>query len=345
MNTKHFPAFSFFIFILISILVSCSSEDPFVVCKVSEYDCDYQQLTAGILTVTKGSHRRHYILTEKGMRRAEINEGEPVGFNPETGIAVIKEVTDSSIDVFTIDTRSGKETSSAISLKPKMKGKDGKPFFALPTLLSSCVMNDGTVVLLVNYDKPQFSGPEAAAESYDFLYVFEKGDPEKFKKYAFPYDEGSDDETDEEPEYFWDEPRNIQCIGEEIYLFSERSYAGGGFFFHNPQQNWILSRIKTAPQKEEPDMTPLAIVAYDNVVFNFYSVEENAVYSILHYSEEMEALRKLHLTDGYELPDEPLEKENGNFLLSAAPDGRMLVFFLQTRASIEEEQRIEPLFK
>ena len=154
MNTKHFPAFSFFILILISTLVSCSSEDPFVVCKISEYDCDFQQHTAGIITITKGSRRKHYILTEKGMVRAEIKEGEPLSYNPVTGTALVKEVTDSSIDVFTVDARSGHELSSVISLKPKMTGRDGKPFFALPTLLSGCTMNDGTILLLVNYEKP-----------------------------------------------------------------------------------------------------------------------------------------------------------------------------------------------
>lgn len=347
MNTKHFPAFSFFIFILLSILVSCSSEDPFVVCKVSEYDCDFQQHTAGILTVTKGSSRKHYILTEKGMKRAEIKEGEPVAFNPVTGAAVVKETTDSSIDIFTVDTRSGNELSSTISLKPKMTGKDGKPFFALPTLLSSCVMNDGTIVLLVNYEKPQFSGPEAAAENYNFLYVYEKGDAKKLKKYTFPYDEESGDEAAaKRDEYFWDEPKNIQCSGERIYIFSERSYTGGEFFFYRPQPNWVLNQIDIRPQQEESVLTPVALIAYDNVLFNLYSEKENTVYSLIHFSEkEKEVLRTLNLADGYELPDEQLERENGEFLLSVTPDGRILVFFIKIRGSIEEEEKIEPLFR
>lgn len=346
MNTKHFPAFSLFIFILLSTLVSCSSEDPFIVCKISEYDCDFQQRTAGILTVTKGSSRRHYILTEKGMKRAQIKEGEPLSYNPVTGTALVKEVTDSTIDVFTVDALSGHELSSGISLKPRITGRDGKPFFALPNLLSGCTMNDGTILLLVNYEKPGLSSG-VPSESYDFLFVYEKGDAEKLKKYVFPYyEEKEDDTAEKEDRFFWDEPRNIQCTGEKIYIFSERSYAGGEFFHYNPQPNWILEETEIPKQQENPSINTLALIAHDNVFFNLYSERENTVYSLLHYSEkDKEALGALRLTGGYELPEEPVEKENGEFLLSVTPDGRTLVFFIRIRGSIEEEERLEPLFQ
>ena len=343
MNTKHFPAFSFFIFILLFTLVSCSSEDPFVVCKVSEYDCDYQHHTPGIITVTKGSNRRHYILTEKGMKRAEINEGEPIAYNPETGTAVVKEVTDSSIDIFTVDTGNGKVLSPEISLKPKMTGKDGKPFFAVPTLLSSCVQNDGTVILLINYEKPAFTGTGAASESYDLLYAYEKGDPKKLKKYIFPYDEDTEEDSEEKAgAYFWEEPKKIQCRGKNIYIFSERNYAGGEFFHYDPQPAWVLGKLEN---DEKTEIKNIAFIAYDDIRFNHYSEKENAVYTDTHASEnEKEAaeLRILKLDKDGELPEEPLKKEDGHFLFSETSDGKPLIFFVKTRSHLDE-QRIELL--
>ena len=346
MNTKQFPTFSFFVLILLSIIVSCSSEDPFVVCKVSEYDCDYQHQIPGIITITKGSSRRHYILTEKGMKRAEIKEGEPVAFNPATGTALVKEVTDSSIDVFSVDTRNGEALSSEISLKPKMTGKDGKSFFAVPTLLSSCIRNDGTIVLLINYEKPEFTDSGAASESYDFLYVYEKGDVKKLKKYMFPYDEEPESEVEEKAgQYFWEEPKKIQCDEKNIYVFSERNYASGDFFRRNPQPNWVLDKISTEGKEEKTEITGIAFIAYDNITFNHYSEKENAVYSFTRSSEnekETTELRVLRPDEEGEIPEEPLEKEGGNFLFSETSEGKPLIFFLKTRSHLEE-QRIELL--
>ena len=157
-----------------------------MICKNSEYDCDYQHKIPGIITVTKGSSRIHYILTPKGLKKAEIKEGEPIAYNPETGAAVIKEATDSSIDIFTVDTENGKELSSEIPLKPeKSLNEKGKTFYAFPKLLSSCVQNDGTIALLVQYENllsdssriisdPRHYSEESATISVS-LYLYEKG--------------------------------------------------------------------------------------------------------------------------------------------------------------------------
>lgn len=345
MNTKHFSTFSFFFFIVTQLLVSCSSEDSFVVCRVSEYDCDYQHKTNGIISVTKGSSRRHYILTEKGMKQAKIEEGEPIAFNPETGTAVVKQVTDSTIDVFAVDTRNGKMLSSEISLKPKMTGKDGKTFFAVPTLISACSMNNGTIVLLINYEKPALIDSGAASESYDFLYVYEKGDVKKLKKYMFPYDEEPESGTEEKAnQYFWEEPKKIQCGEKNIYVFSERNYASGDLLFYNPQATWILDKIDLGNDKEIKIST-LAFIAYDNILLNNYSEKENSVYSVTQSSgkeKETAELRILRPDEDGENPEEPLEKEGGDFLFSETSDGKLLVFFLKTRSHLEE-QKIELL--
>ena len=344
MNTKHFPTFSILVFLLVPLFISCSSEDRFVICKNSEYDCDYQHRISGIITVTKGSSRVHYILTKKGLEKSGIKEGEPVAYNPETGTAVVKEVTDSSIDVFSVDTRNGRHLSSEIALKPKMTGKDGKPFFAVPTLLSSCILNNGTIILLINYEKPEFTDSGSASEIYYFLYVYEKGDPKKLKKYIFPYDKDSENETeDEQEEDFWEDPKNIQCNGKNIYIFSERNYANGEFFHHNPQPNWVLGKIDTTGGEEKTNITDLAFIAYDNTIFNHYAEKENAVYTITRSSEQgSTALRILRLDRDGELPEEPVEKDGGDFLFSETPDGKPLIFFVKTRSRLED-QRLELL--
>ena len=345
MNTKYFFYFSILIFLSLT-LFSCSSENRFVLCKVSEYDCDYQHKVPGIITVTKGSSRLHYVLTENGMKKAEIKEGEPVAYNPETETAAVKEVTDSSIDIFTVDIRSGRELSPAISLKPKMKGRDGRPVFAVPTLLGSCVLNDGSLILLVNYENPEFAGLDTGSESYDFLFVYEKGDPKKLKKYVFPYDEESENETDEtNDEFFWDEPQNILCSGKNIYLFSERHYHNNQILslLYNRYPNRILSRIDTDPQKEKAEITDFAIIAFDDITFSYYSEKDNRIYTSVRASGSDKAiLRPIGLDEGYELPEPPVERENGEFLFSETPVGKPLIFFVKTRSHLEE-QRIELL--
>ena len=53
-------------------------------------------------------------------------------------------------------------------------------------------------------------------------------------------------------------------------------------------------------------------------------------------------MRITGLSEGYELPEEPVEKEGGEFLFSETPDGKPLIFFVKTRSHLEE-QRIELL--
>ena len=344
MNTKHFNT-SILIVFLLSSFVSCTSEDPFVVCKISEYDCDYQHQIPGILTVTKGSSRKHYILTEKGMKKAEIKEGEPLSYSPKTGVSLIKEITDSSIDVFAVDTKSGKTVSSEIVLKPERTEKDGKPFFAFPKLLSGCIQDDGTINLLVNYENllltkdPKMPYSEEDAEIIDFLYVYEKGEAKNLKRYAFPQNEPSEGDFGD---YFWEEPKFLQCAGEALYIFSEKQHANEISLFYTPQPNWILSRAGT--QKEEGKITDMALIAYDDITFNYYSKKENALYTIARSSEKDKAvLRITGLSEGYELPESPVERKSGEFLFSETTDGKPLIFFIKARGSIEEEQRIELL--
>ena len=346
MNTKHFPNFSIII-LLILIFVSCSSEDPSVVCKTSEYDCDYQHRIPGIVTITKGSSRVHYILTQKGLQKSEIKEGEPVAYNPETGAAVIKETTDSSIDILIVNAKNGKIISPEIPLKPeKTLSEKGKNFYAFPKLLSACVQNDGTIVLLVRYenllsnseDNPKYS--EADPESIHYLYVYEKGDVKKLKKHIFPQNEPAEGSLGD---YFWEEPKYIQCTGKDIYLFSEKNHVNEVSLFHGSQPVWILSRIDLDSTKDDSSIIDTALLAYDDITFNYYSKKENRVYTTLHSSEkEKTVLRITSLKEGYELPEIPVEKEGGEFLFSATSDGTPLIFFVKTRSHLEE-QRIELL--
>lgn len=336
LNTK----ITLLIFLLLFLLVSCDSNDHFVICKASEYDCDYQHTIPGIITVTKGSSRKHYILTEKGMKKTGIREGEPVAYNPETGTAAVKEITDSSIEIFTVDIRNGRQLSPAISFKPNMTSRDGKPFFAVPELRDSCILNDGTLVLLVSYEN---NYSRTALGSYYFLYVYDKGKTKNPGKYIFREEEipkntgiGITDKP------FWDEQKNIQCTGKNIYLFSERNYLTGEFFYRNPQTNIVLNRIDISPQGEA-EISDITIVAYDNVIYEYYSEKEHAVYTVAQSSEDKtETLRILKLNEEYELPEEPIERTNGEFLFSETDDGKPLVFFVETRKNIEE-QRLEIL--
>ncbi len=348
MNTKNFLIFSILLF-LFTLLVSCSSEDRFVICRVSEYDCDYQHRIPGIVTVTKGSSRIHYILTQKGLEKAEIEEGEPVAYNPETGTAVVKETTDSSIDIFTVDTENGKELSPKLPLKPeKTLNEKGETFFAFPKLLSGCVQNDGTIVLLVRYENllsnsnikdPQQYSEEGITVS---LHIYEKGEIKKPKKYLFPQDEPSEGDLGD---YFWEEPKQLQCTGKEIYLFSERNHTNEISLFYNSQPNWILSRIDLDPEKEGVNINDTALIAYDNIIFNYYSKKKNNVYTAARSSEKDKVLLRITgLNEGYELPEIPLEKDGGEFLFSETSDGKPLVFFVKNRKNTEEEERLEPIF-
>ena len=347
-----------FLFILFQTLISCSSEDPFVICRDSEYDCDYQHLVQGIVTVTKGSSRKHYVLTEKGMKPAKINDGEPVAYNPVTGAAVIKEMTDSSVEIFALDTRNGKKISSEIVLKPEKIIRSGRSFSAFPTLLSGCVLDDGTMVLLVNYENLLIAGnssihySEEAAESIDVLYVYEKGGAKKLKKYIFPQNESREEEEEYEDEdeevtldYFWEEPKKLQCTGKNIRLFSEKQHANEFSLLRGSEQpGWILSGIALNPEKSDPKITDAAFIAYDDIRFNYYSEKEKKLYIFTRSLEdETVKLRILGLDSGYELPEEPVEKKGGEFLFSETPDGKPLIFFVKTRSGLGE-QRLEPLF-
>ena len=55
----------------------------------------------------------------------------------------------------------------------------------------------------------------------------------------------------------------------------------------------------------------------------------------------MEILHKISLSEGYELPDEPVEKENGEFLFSETTNGKSLVFFIKNRTNPDEEEKLE----
>lgn len=342
MNTKNFLTFSILIF-LFTLLGSCSSEDRFVICGVSEYDCDYQHRIPGIITVTKGSSRKHYILTENGMKKAEITEGEPIAYNPKTRTALVKEVTDSSIDIFAADTASGEKISSEIEIKPKRTEKYGMPFLAIPSLLSSCIQDDGTIILLLKYDKLEFNDSNTAAENRKVLHVYEKGEKKKLKKYFFPNEFTHKAKTHSVRNYFPEEPQHLQCRGKNIYLFSEKNHATDISLFYRSQPNWILNRIDFDPEKESVNIGYPALIVYDNISFNYYSEKENSVYTAVQSSEKDKALLRItDLNEGYELPEEPIEKEDGEFLFSETPDGKPLIFFVKTRSHLEE-QRIELL--
>lgn len=289
----------------------------------------------------------HYILTEKGMKKTEIRDGEPIAYNPETGTALVKEVTDSSIDVFSVNTKNGKMLSPEIVLKPEKTEKNGKHFFAFPTLLSSCIKNDGTTALLVKYENlfinnknPEMPYSETDSGIITYLYIYEKGDPKKPEKYLFPDEEPSEGDLGD---YFWEEPKQLQCRGKDIYLFSEKNHANETSLLHGSQPNWIMSRIDVNPKKDEVNITDTALIAYDNIIFNYYSKKENSVYTAARSSEKDKAvLRIIGLNEGYELPEIPVEKEGGEFLFSETSDGKPLIFFVKTRSHLEE-QKIELL--
>ena len=346
MNTKIF--FTFSILISLFFLLSCGSEDHFAVCKSSEYDCDYQHNVPGILTITKGSSRKHYILTEKGLEETGITEGEPVSYNPETGTVLVKEVTDSSVDIFAVDAENGKELSSRISLKPEKQTEDGESFFTIPTLLSGCVQKNGTIILLVNYEKPALSDPEDDSTETLSLNVYEKGDAKKLKKYTFMLTEEdvkelSENEDEDSNDYSWKEPKHLQCSGIEIYLFSEKHHISGLSPFYMSQPNWIMSRIDLASGENETNITDMAFIAHDDIYFNHYYKKRNIVGTILRSPEEgSETLRILKLENGYELPEEPIEKKDGGFLFSETQGGKPLIFFVKTRSRLED-QRLELL--
>ena len=346
MNTKSFPATFSIFFFLLPVLIACTSEDRFLICRNSEYDCDFQHHIPGIVTITKGSSRKHYILTDKGLEESGIKESEPIAFNHENGIALVKELTDSSIEIFTADARSGKKLSSGILLKPeRIAEKEGEPLLAVPTLLSSCVRNDGSIILLLNYEKLELTDFETSSESSDFLYIYEKGKTKNPKKYVFPKNDPKDNES-EKGDYFFETPREIQCTDENIYVFSEKTYGNREPYFdkYYPQPNWILCGTNPDPHKEEAPLGDIALIAYDDIRFNRYFKKENAVYTVTRSSEEETPhLHILSLNKGYELPEEPIEKGEGEFLFSERPDGRPLLFFVGTRNGVEE-QRLELIF-
>lgn len=313
-------------------------KDPFLICKASEYDCDYQHQIPGIITVTKGSSRKHYTLTEKGMERIKIKEGEPLAFDRKSKVALVKEFTDSSIDIFTVNTDSGERISSKISLKPKsIKNENGKPMLSIPTLLGSCLQNDGTIILLLNFE---FADLGIKSESRDFLYVYEKGDRKKLKKY--PFLQENRQKTAGQDDFSSEDLHNIQCVGSSIYVFSEKDYDESMYYSkYYPQPNWFLNKIILDTEKIEANIENLALIAYDDVRFNNYSEKENAVYTVMHNSDKTTELRIIRLNDGYEIPDEPIEKTDGEFLFSETTEGKMLVFFVKNRTNPDEEERLE----
>ncbi|MBP5406203.1 hypothetical protein J6Z19_03530 [bacterium] len=330
---------------LLSAFCSCDTvtgnKDPFLICKASEYDCDYQHQIPGIITVTKGSRRKHYILTGNGMEKINIKEGEPLAFDRQNKVVLVKEFTDSSIDIFTVSTDSGEKMSSKISLKPKsIKNENGKSLLSIPTLLGSCLQNDGTIILLLNFE---FADLGIKSESRDFLYVYEKGDRKKLKKY--PFSQENRQQTAGPDDFSSEDLHNIQCTGNGIYVFSEKNYDDSMYYSkYYPQPNWFLNKIILNPEKTAANIENLALIAYDDIRFNHYSEKENAVYTTIHPPEsKTEKLRILRLDEGYEIPDEPIEKTDGEFLFSETTDGKMLVFFVKNRTNTGEEERLEPI--
>lgn len=276
------------------------------------------------------------------MRRAFIKEGEPVAYNPETETVVVKEETDSSVEVFTVNAENGKQLMQQIFLKPLKIGEGKGGLLSNPVLLSGCVQNDGTLNLLVSYEKIGVTSLEVVSDNYYVLYTYEKGNAKKVKKYIFPHEKETEGQ---ESRYFSEEPKHIQCTGGNLYLFSEKNYEKDSlytdkYYLHS---NWYLYRADFGSNGKEAELVPLALIAYDNIWLNYYSEKEKVVYTLTPFVEEGRAVFRItDLNEGYELPEEPVEKENGDFLFSETTDGKPLLFFVKTRSGLEE-QRIELL--
>ena len=363
MNTNRTLSFTILIFLLIS-AVSCSDdssfypEDPFLICKAGDSSCEYEYNALGFVTITKGSRRIHFILTEDGLKNSKIKEGEPVAYNPSNKLMLVKTTTDSSIEISVVNSENGKTVSSGIELPVFKFDQDQIPYgesedfeyLSIPFLWGGCIRNDGTAVLLVNYKEPEpndiVNGKLARflQKSYDFLFVYKKGDAKDVKKFAFQ-------DKLEQNNGVAEEPREIQCgKNGAIYLFSEKSWEGeADYGILRPKYSfplgWHLEKIELDLQKNTENIEHLAFIAYqEQIHYNYFSEKEKTVFTFSDDSgsREKNLLRRLELGES-EIPDEPVEKEGGRFLFAETPDGKPLVFFVRTRKNAGEEERLELL--
>ena len=376
MNTNHIFSFTISIFLLVFI-VSCSDDssfypdDPFLICKAEDSSCEYEYHAPGFVTITKGSRRKHFILTENGLKNSKIKEGEPVAYNPVNKLMLVKAITDSAIEISVVSSENGRTVSSGIELPIFKFSQDEIPYgetgdfeyLSIPFLWSGCLQDDGTVVLLVNYKEPDpnelIHGRLARflQKSYDFLFVYEKGDAQNVKKFAFP-----DRLTQKNGETgvnsgVAEEPREIQCgKNGEIYLFSEKNWENGhdsdspdiyGIF--RPKYSfplgWNFEKIELDSQKGSKNIENLGFIAFDErIYYNYFSEKKKRIFTFSdsRKSKEKVFLRRLELGES-EIPYEPVEKEKGRFLFSETSNGKPLVFFVKTRKNAGEEERLELL--
>jgi len=348
MNPKQLR-FSYLFLLVTLFFCSCGDETTFVVCKANEHDCEYDiyPKAGEILTVTKGSSRKHYILTENGLKKAKIKEGEPLAYNPVNKLAVIEEKTDSSIEVSVIDTENGKTVSSGIEIPifEEEHEEENEKFSLLssPSVESACITGDGTVILLVDYDQMP---TDLYSEHFSFLFVYEKGSAKNIRKYAFPNSEKKHFLhtllREEAPQIGFEEsPLRIQCgKNGEIYLLSAKIWESDytGTF----QSVYNLEKVDLDPQEGKSNITHAALIAFDEMQSCYYSEKEKRIYAFLKQGKSAEnaVLRTLELGES-EIPDKVIEKEDGRFFFSETKDGSPLVFFLKNRKNAGEEQRIE----
>ena len=348
MNTNHHLFFAIPIFLSITI-VACNAdlfhaEAPFLICKAGDFSCEYEHNIPGFVTIAKGSERQHFILTENGLKKSKIEEGEPLAYNPKNNLALVKETTDSGIEISIINTETGKTVSSEIRI-PKFEKEhkeENEEFSRLtdPSIESACVTDDGTVVLLVTYEQLYNYSKEL-----NFIFVYEKGEAKNIKKYAFRNSTNIDETTAEEdeiPGWSEDSPLKIQC-GKDggIYLLTAK-IRRSDFALKSFRPVYNLDRVNLKTGKTE--FTNIAFIAFDRLHSAYFSEKEMKLYSFLNdpESKEKAVLRTLELGE-YEFPDEPVEKDDGSFLFSETPDGKVLVFFVKNRKNSEEEQRLELL--
>lgn len=353
LNTNHIFSFKISIFLLISLVVSCSGsslfypDDPFLLCKAGDFSCEYEYNTPGFVTVTQGSRRRHFILTRNGLRGSKIKEGEPVAYNPANKLAAVEERTDSSIEVSIIDTESGETVSSSIEFPifEHEHKEENEAFGTLtyPSIESACITDNGTLVILVDYDQPPMN---SYSEHYDFIFVFEKGNAGNIKKYVFPDSWSLKGDTltgkNSYQTDFEESPIKIQCgRNGEIYLLTAKLW-GNSYTRNAFPPVYNLDGIDLNPQKGKANITNIALIAFDKMHSFHYFEKTKSIYSFLKGEDDENAvLRRLDLGE-YEITDKPIEREDGRFLFSETPDGKPLVFFVKTRKNIEE-QRLELL--
>lgn len=348
MNTNHYLSFVLLIFLSIAI-VACNAdlfhpEDPFLICKAGDFSCEYEHNIPGFVTIAKGSERQHFILTENGLKKSKIEEGEPLAYNPKNNLALVKETTDSGIEISIINAETGKDVSSEIKI-PKFEKEhkeENEEFSKLtdPSVSSACLTDNGTAVLLVTYEQLYNYSKEL-----NFIFVYEKGEAKNAKKYAFRNPMNFDDTTGEEdeiPGWSEDSPLEIQCGKDgSIYLLTAK-IRRSDFALKSFRPVYNLDRVNLKTGKTE--FTNIAFIAFDRLHSSYYSEKEKKIYNFLNDTESNEkAILRILEPGEYEIPEVPVEKEDGSLLFSETPDGKVLVFFVKNRKNSEEEQRLELL--